>query len=127
MQKLRMFELHLKDGTMANQWWDGLTSTDKDTWDHLVQVFMMRWPSKAPTVKMVKEKQAALEWMTITEEEVGMRVKVKGVKEFTHVVWVDKVEQLAAAIPNMNGLLIGAIRKAMPKVLQKVTRTEHTD
>jgi hypothetical protein len=55
------------------------------------------------------------------------RVKVKGVEEFTHVVWADKVEQLAAAIPDTNGLLIGAIQKAMPKVLQKVTRTGHTE
>jgi hypothetical protein len=30
-QKLRTFELHLKDSATANQWWDGLTSTDKDT------------------------------------------------------------------------------------------------
>lgn len=30
------------------------------------------------------------------------------VKEFAHVVWADKVDQLAAAIPDTNGLLIGA-------------------
>jgi hypothetical protein len=77
----------------------------------------MRWPSKAPIVKTVEEKQAALEWTTITEEEVGTKMKVKGVKEFTHVVWVDKVEWLAAAIPDTNGLLIGAVRKVMPKAL----------
>jgi hypothetical protein len=127
MQKLRTFELHLKDSAMANQWWDGLTSTDKDTWDHLVQAFATRWPSKAPMVKTVEEKQAVLEWTTITEEEVGTRMKVKGVEEFAHIVWADKVEWLAAAIPDTNGLLIGAVRKAMPKVLQKVTGTGYMD
>jgi hypothetical protein len=87
----------------------------------------MRWPSKVPTVKTVEEKQVVLEWTTITEEEVGTRMKVKGVEEFAHVVWADQVEWLAAAIPDTNSLLIGAVRKAMPKVLQKVTRTGHTD
>jgi hypothetical protein len=90
-------------------------------------VLATRWPSKVPTVKIVEEKQAALERTTITEEEVGTRMKVKGVEEFAHVVWADKVERLAAAIPDMNGLLIGAVRKVMPKVLQKVTGTGHMD
>jgi hypothetical protein len=126
-QKLRTFELNLEAGAVANQWWDGLASADKDTWEHLVRSFATKWPSKAPTVKTVEEKQAALERTTITEEEVGKRVKTKGVEEFAHVVWADKVERLAAAIPDTNGLLIGAVRKTMPKILQKVTGSGHTD
>lgn len=126
-QKLRTFELNLKAGSVANQWWDGLSSGDNDTWEHLVASFAKRWPNKPPTVKTVEEKQAALERTTITEEEVGKRVKVKGVEEFAHVVWADKVERLAAAIPDTNGLLIGAVRKKMPRILQKVTGSGHTD
>ncbi|KAF8229649.1 hypothetical protein L208DRAFT_1285640, partial [Tricholoma matsutake] len=126
-QKLRTFELNLKAGSIANQWWDSLSSGDNDTWEHLVALFMKRWPTKPPTVKTVEEKQAALEQTMITEEEVGKRVKVKGVEEFTHVVWADKVEHLAAAIPDTNGLLIGAVRKKMPRILQKVTGSGHTD
>ena len=104
-----MFKLNLKAGSVANQWWDGLSSGDNDTWEHLVALFVKRWPTKPPTVKTVEEKQAALERTTITEEEVGKRVKVKGVEEFMHVVWADKVECLAAAIPDTNGLLISAV------------------
>ncbi|KAF8218831.1 hypothetical protein L208DRAFT_1039146, partial [Tricholoma matsutake] len=52
---------------------------------------------------------------------------VKGVEEFMHVVWADKVECLAAAIPDINGLLIGTVRKKMPRILQKVTGSGHTD
>jgi hypothetical protein len=81
-QKLRMFELNLKASAAANQWWIGLDTAEKNTWDHLLQSFATRWPSKPPTVKTVKEKQAALEWTTITEEEVGKQVKTTGVEEF---------------------------------------------
>ncbi|KAF8240322.1 hypothetical protein L208DRAFT_1546966, partial [Tricholoma matsutake] len=70
-QKLRTFELNLKAGSVANQWWDSLSSGDNDTWEHLVASFTKRWPTKPPTVKTVEEKQAALERTTITEEEVG--------------------------------------------------------
>jgi hypothetical protein len=65
--------------------------------------------------------------MTITEEEVGKWVKTKGVEEFTHIVWADKVEWPVAAIPDTNGLLIGTIRKNMPKILQKVLGLGHAD
>jgi hypothetical protein len=126
-QKLRAFELHLRSGSAAKQWWNALSPTDKDTWEHLLLVFKARWPDKTPTVKTVEEKQAALERTKITEEEVGTRVKVLGVEEFAHVVWADKIEKLAAAIPDTNGLLIGSTRKAMPKVLQKVTGSGHTN
>lgn len=126
-QKLRAFELHLRSGSVAKQWWSALPSTNKDTWEHLLLAFKARWPDKTATVKTVEEKQAALERTKITEEEIGTRVKVLGVEEFAHVVWADKIEKLAAAIPDTNGLLIGSIRKAMPKVLQKVTGSGHTD
>jgi hypothetical protein len=126
-QKLRAFELHLRSGSVAKQWWSALPSTNKDTWEHLLQAFKIRWPDKMAAVKTVEEKQAALVRMRITEAEIGTRVKVLGVEEFAHVVWADKVEKLAAAIPDTNGLLISSTRKAMPKVLQKVTGSGHTD
>jgi hypothetical protein len=70
-QKLRAFELHLRSGSATKQWWNTLSPTDKDMWEHLLLVFKARWPDKTPTVKTVEEKQAALERTKITEEEVG--------------------------------------------------------
>ncbi|KAF8229587.1 hypothetical protein L208DRAFT_1285833, partial [Tricholoma matsutake] len=126
-QKLRAFKLHLRSGSIAKQWWTTLLSTNKDTWEHLLLAFKARWPKKMPTVKTVEEKQTALERMKIMEEEVSTQIKVLGIEEFTHVVWADKIEKLAIAIPDMNGLLIGNIRKVMPRVLQKVTGCGHPD
>ena len=126
-QKLKTFQLYLRSGSVAKQWWNGLPATNNDTWDHLVSAFGKRWPEKTPTLKTVEEKQAALERAKITEDEVGTRVKLQGVEEFAHVVWADKVEKLAIAIPDTNGLLIGTIRKSMPKSLQKVVGSGHRD
>ena len=126
-QRLQAFQLYLKSASITKQWWNDLPTSNKDTWEHLIQAFEKRWPDKATTVKTVEEKQAALERTKITEEEVGKRVKNNRVEEFAHVVWADKIEWLAVAIPDTNGLLIGNVQKTMPKVLQKVTGLGHTD
>jgi hypothetical protein len=91
-QKLKNFELNLKSGMAAEQWWDGLNSCNKDTWNHLITTFKQHWPSKTPTVKTVEEKQAALEQTRISEEDVGKWVKTNGVEELAHVVWADNIE-----------------------------------
>jgi hypothetical protein len=124
-QRLRAFELHLKSGSVARQWYNALTQNEKDTWEHLTQAFGTRWPNRTPTVKTKEEKQAELEGTLITEEEVGKRVKKNGVEELAHVAWANKVERLATAVPDTSSLLIGNVRKRMPKVLQKITGSGH--
>jgi hypothetical protein len=126
MQKLENFRLNLKLGVVAEQWWDGLNFCNKDTWNHLINTFKQHWPSKTPTVKMVEEKQAALEQTRISKEDVGKWVKMNSVEELAHIVWVDNIEWLMATIPDTNGLLIRSVSKSMPRVLQKVTRSGHT-
>ena len=54
-------------------------------------------------------------------------MKNNGVEEFAHVIWADKIDRLAVAIPDTNGLLIGNVWKTMPKVLQKVTGLGHNN
>jgi hypothetical protein len=125
-QKLKNFKLNLKSGMAAEQWWDGLDSCNKDTWNHLINMFKQHWPSKTPTMKMVEEKQAALEQTRISKEDVGKRVKMNSAEELAHIIWVDNIEGLTAAIPDTNGLLISSIHKSMPRVLQKVTGSGHT-
>lgn len=109
-QKLRAFKLHLRLGSIMKQWWSALPSANKDTWEHLLQAFGMRWPDRTPMVKTIEEKQAALEQTKITEEEAGTWVKVHGVEELAHVVWANKIEKLAAAILDTNSLLISSTR-----------------
>ena len=70
-QRLWVFQLYLKSGSVAKQWWNDLPTSNKDTWEYLIQVFEKRWLDKATTVKTVEEKQAALKRTKIMEEEVG--------------------------------------------------------
>jgi hypothetical protein len=126
-QKLRTFGLHLKSGAAAEQWWNELPLTGKDNWDQFHQAFNVRWPVRIPTAKMVGEKLTELKNTTIMEEELETRVKIQGMEEYAHVVWANRTERWAAAIPDTDGLLINKTWKAMPKVLWKVTGVTHTD
>jgi hypothetical protein len=126
-QKLWVFKLHLKSGSAAEQWWDALPPMDKESWHQFCQAFDGRWPERTPTAKTVGEKLTELEHTTITEEEVGTRVRIHGMEEFAHMAWANRIKRCAAAILDTQGLLISTVRKAMPKVLWKVTGTTHTD
>jgi hypothetical protein len=126
-QQLQAFELHLKSGAAAEQWWEELPPTKRDNWDHFCQAFKVRWPVRIPTAKTVGEKLTELEHTTITEEELGTRVKTQGIDEYAHIVWANRIERCAAAIPDTDNLLINKTRKAMPRALRKVIGTTHTD
>jgi hypothetical protein len=58
---------------------------------------------------------------------VGKRIMMNSVEELVHIVWADKIEWLAAAIPDTNSLLISTICRSMPKVLLKLTGSGHTN
>ena len=55
----------------------------------------------------------------LKESEVGVRVQGDGVDELGHVRWANRVKALAKAIPDTNGLLVGAVRANLPAVLKE--------
>lgn len=61
-----------------------------------------------------------LEGEKLTSEVLGKWVKVNGIEESTHVIWADKIERLANAIPDTNGLLIDIVRRGLPEALRKL-------
>jgi hypothetical protein len=57
---------------------------------------------------------------------LGKKVMAAGVEEFSHIVWADKVEKLAADIPDTGNLLVDSIREKLPKAIRKLVGTKHT-
>lgn len=118
--KIEYFTLCLKSRSPAEIWWDALAPTDKDTWAKVQTEFEKRWPAKPVTAKTTAEKQAMLEGEILKESELGTRISVGGIDEYTHVVWADKVEKLAANIPDTNNLLVASVRKSLPKTIRRI-------
>jgi hypothetical protein len=110
--------LWIKTGSDAKEWWNGLNPAT-DSWAHLVSAFEKRWPEKVVMKKTTTEKQALLMAEVLKESEVGVQVQGDGVDELGHVRWANRVKALAKAIPDTNGLLVGAVRANLPAVLKE--------
>ncbi|KAG5633384.1 hypothetical protein H0H81_008265, partial [Sphagnurus paluster] len=116
--KIRYFELSLKDGGPASQWFQDLAATEKATWSALANAFKIRWPAKTAASKTQAEKLAELRETKITEEELGKKVKVGGIEVYTHVAWADKIERLAKALSDNSNLLVQSMRDNMAPSLK---------
>lgn len=123
--KVRSFELWLKSGSVAKVWWNGLAAEKKITWDALRAAFEERWPEKMTTTRTTEEVHAALASYVLLEKDLGKRMKVEGVEEFSHVVWANKVERLALELKDVGGLLIPSTRKNLPRALRLLIGTQH--
>ncbi|KAF9540436.1 hypothetical protein CPC08DRAFT_770794 [Agrocybe pediades] len=124
--KVRTFELYLKSGSVAKAWWLGLKAEEKADWASLRAAFNVRWPEKVVTVKTKEEQHAELAGTVLLESDLGKRVEVDGVEEFSHVVWADKLERLAALLQDENGLLVPSVRRSMPKTLRALVNPKHS-
>ncbi|KAF8148068.1 hypothetical protein B0H34DRAFT_738160 [Crassisporium funariophilum] len=123
--KVRMFELSLKSGSVAQAWWKTLGATEIDTWEHLQAAFAKRWPERLMRGKSVEEQCAALEALVLKREDLGKRVRVYGADEFTHVGWANRLERNALTLKDDLGLLIPVVRRLMPRSLKLLVGTQY--
>ena len=120
--KVRFLELSLKAKSPAAAWFITLQKADKATFAAARDAFELRWPVKAITEKTTAERQALLDETVLKVSDLGRRVaaSVGAEEELSHVVWADKVERLAADIPDTNNLLVASTQKKLPKPLLKL-------
>lgn len=123
--KINYFETWLKSGSVAEQWFKDLEVVKKATWAGLCVAFKERWPERPTAQKTMAEKQAELEGEKITEAELGTKVKVNGTEMYAHVVWANKVEKLAKAVPDNNNLLVVSCRRQLPPTLKALVSSSH--
>ena len=121
-EKVGFFELSLETNSPAEAWLLTLTPADKSSFIALRAVFELQWPVKPITEKTTAEKQALLDKTTLKMSNLGKRVATNlgAEEEMSHVVWADRVERLAANIPDTNNLLVTSTCKKLPKPLLKL-------
>ena len=121
VDKVRFLELSLKAKSPAATWFITLQKADKATFATARGAFKLRWLVKAITEKTTAEKQVLLNETMLKVSDLGRRVAASvGAEELSHGVWADKVERLAADIPDTNNLLVASTWKKLPKPLLKL-------
>ncbi|KAF5386720.1 hypothetical protein D9615_002120 [Tricholomella constricta] len=118
--KILLFTLSLKTGSDAHAWLKSLSALEKSTWTLLQRAFNAKWPERVVAAKTKDEKTALLAAAILKPGDVGKRITTNGVDELSHVAWADKVEKLANAIPDRDGLLINTTRQALPSAVRSM-------
>ncbi|KAJ7357915.1 hypothetical protein DFH08DRAFT_687027 [Mycena albidolilacea] len=115
-EKIKYFELSLKDGSYASLWFSKLTAAEKKTFKDLTMVFRLQWPAKEMAEKSKGEQQEELLSMALDPLVVGVRVEEDGILEWSHVRWARKVAELGARV-DKDSALITQVLKNIPDAL----------
>ena len=118
-QKIGFFELYLKSDSPAEDWYND-PNTTKKTWAELEMEFKARFPNVKKATKTAPELERELGTMRITTEELGKTEKYRGEEVFTHIIFAEKILDLAkrAKIEESTSGLWN-VRDELPEVLRE--------
>jgi hypothetical protein len=109
-EKIKYFELSLKDGSYASLWFSKLTAAEKKTFKDLTVVFRLQWLAKEIVEKSKGEQQEELLSMVLDPLVVGVRVEEDSILEWGHVRWVHKVAELGVHVDKDSTLITQALK-----------------
>jgi hypothetical protein len=118
-QKIGYFELYLKSDSPAEEWFsDGRTV--KKTWTEFEQGFKTRFPNVQKATKTAPELERELGTMRIKTEELGKTEKYRGEDVYTHMIFAEKIIDLAkrAKVENSTSGLWN-VRDELPEILRE--------
>jgi hypothetical protein len=118
-QKIGLFELYLKSDSPAEEWYND-AKTPKKTWVELEQNFKTRFPNTKKATKTAPELERELGAMRITTEELGKTEKYRGEDVHTHMVFAEKILDLAKRA-KIEGSTSGLwnVRDELPEILRE--------
>ncbi|KAJ7436289.1 hypothetical protein B0H11DRAFT_2365126 [Mycena galericulata] len=119
-EKLEFFELCLKSGSFAKNWFNKLKAGEKDTFAHLAAAFQKQWPEKEMAEKEKGEVQEELLGLVLDPSDVGVRVEEDGIQEWGHVRWALKVAELGARVDDEGGLIPQALKNIPDSLLLRL-------
>lgn len=124
-QMCTRFRCNCRSGFDAEEWFDALDATDKATWELFTIAFNLRWPTIKST-KSSAEKKAELFAEQLNKEQLLKKVECRGgISAYTHVVWADRIQRLAAEVGDPSGLLISVVHANLPQAIRDIVGDEH--
>ena len=96
-QKVGLFELYLKSNSPAEEWYND-AKMPKKTWLELEKEFKARFPNIKKATKTAPELERELGNMRMSMEELGRTEKYRGEDIYTHMIFVEKILDLAKRV-----------------------------
>ena len=118
-QKIDLFELYLKSDSLAEEWYNN-AKTPKKVWAELELEFKKIFLNVKKAMKTTLELERELGAMRITTEELGKTEKYKGEEVYMHMIFAEKILDLAKHMKIENSTSgLWSMRDKLPEVLQE--------
>lgn len=125
--KIEALQDYIVPRSEAQQWYDGLSSSQLVSWTELNKAFNQRWEPLPRAEKTPEKYQEELIALKLEEDEVGETKEWNGTKAWTHVIWAREALRLAkAAGVESNVGLVRIVHKGLPKIIRKLTTQKLT-
>jgi hypothetical protein len=119
---------YLGASSQADLWFKDLAPATKESWALLETAFIARWPQITQAKRSEQEIERELLSTLLEEKELGEKVKIGGVKVWSHVAWADKIAILVneADIATKTSH-IWQVRDKLPYAIKDVVKSTHAD
>jgi len=90
VKKIKTMQNNIAFGSDADDWFNALDPTEKDTYEHLTEAFKKQWPlTPAPKASKSERIKVLKEW-TLKAEDLGKKVDGPGgTLIWSHVKWAN--------------------------------------
>ncbi|KAF8144271.1 hypothetical protein K438DRAFT_1993004 [Mycena galopus ATCC 62051] len=129
-EKLYQFEKGLHPGGQADEWWEDLKASEKDTWRNLLTAFEKKWPKPRATRRATEAIIEEIKSNSLDLHELGKYVKDEdGTAVLTHVAWAEGKRKLLMELPNGDEamLLKSHVRATLPVAFRRLVNDASLD
>lgn len=117
--KVKQFKNYLHAGGEADLWYKGLSATVRGDWDQTEAAFEVKWPETVVVQKAQTDYELELAETVLQAKELGKKEIVLGREVWTHVVWADKMQKIAAGAKVDSGTMyIAHARRSLPDIIK---------
>ena len=124
-QMVNQFKVNLQYGSQADIWFEDLAKTEKDTYNHLVDVFKTQWPLMKQLKASKAERVGALKEWILKAQELGEKVEGPGgSKVYTHIQWANRLAACVREAEDSSGFVLSKVFKDLPCPVKDLIRCE---
>ena len=131
-QKVQCLKNNITFGSDADEWFKKLGPNERDTYEHLMEVFEKQWPlMMAPKKSKTEHIQALKEWV-LQPNKLAKKVEGPGENQVgSHVRWASGLASRVCDARDMMGFLISEVYNRLPRpvceLIHKELRTTYTE
>lgn len=112
------FAHNLEPGHIAELWYEARTPAELGDWEAFYAAFTERWPKPTVNIPTRDHLLATLMQLKLDDASVGCMVGPTNEQILSHIAWAEQVKHLVNAIGDDGGLLITAVRNALPLTIR---------